>query len=164
MPIYDDVTALIGRTPLVRINRLYGPPTIEEEIEESLAKIPRNKAKDDVRAMKETMKYDKKEEFFDFHEKITNILDDQEELFATHMAAIKEDAKLLTQESDLISTAQGAGFIDYDIDSYVEKLEKVIKKKLKIYSLLGNKLSVFKKNLEEEDEMRLKVKDTTFDY
>ena len=117
-----------------------------------------------MRAMKETMKYDKKEEFFDFHEKITNILDDQEELFATHMAAIKEDAKLLTQESDLISTAQGAGFIDYDIDSYVEKLEKVIMKKLKIYSLLGNKLSVFKKNLEEEDEMRLKVKDTTFDY
>ena len=24
MQIYDDVTALIGRTPLVRINRLYG--------------------------------------------------------------------------------------------------------------------------------------------
>lgn len=55
------------------------------------------KARDDVRVMKETMKYDKKEEFFDFHEKVTNILDEQEEIFATHMTAIKEDAKLLNQ-------------------------------------------------------------------
>lgn len=127
-----------------------------------MSKIPRNKAKDDVRAMKETMKYDKKDQFFDFHEKVTNILDEQEELFATHMTAIKEDAKLLTQESDLISTVQGAGFIDYDIDSYVEKLQKIIKKKLKIYSLLSTKLSTFKKNLDEEDEIRQKVKDTTY--
>lgn len=35
------------------------------------------------------------------------------------MAAIKEDAKLLTQESELISTIQGIGFMDYDVDSYV---------------------------------------------
>jgi len=38
------------------------------------------------------------------------------------MAAIKEDAKLLTQESELISKIQGIGFMDYDVDSYVEKL------------------------------------------
>jgi len=38
------------------------------------------------------------------------------------MAAIKEDAKLLTQESELISAIQGIGFMDYDVDSYVEKL------------------------------------------
>ncbi len=35
------------------------------------------------------------------------------------MAAIKEDAKLLTQESELISNIQGVGFMDYDVDSYV---------------------------------------------
>ena len=67
------------------------------------------------------------------------------------MAAIKEDAKLLTQESQLISTVQGVGFIDYDIDSYVEKLESVIKKKLKMYNLLSRKVDNFKKYLKEED-------------
>jgi kinesin family protein 2/24 len=67
------------------------------------------------------------------------------------MAAIKEDAKLLTQESELISKVQGDGYVDYDIDSYVEKLETVIKKKLKIYNLLGKKLEGFKKVLKEED-------------
>lgn len=35
------------------------------------------------------------------------------------MTAIKEDAKLLNSESELISMVQGVGFIDYDIDAYV---------------------------------------------
>lgn len=67
------------------------------------------------------------------------------------MAAIKEDAKLLTQESELISKVQGDGYVDYDIDSYVDKLESLIKKKMKIYNLLGKKLDGFKKALKEED-------------
>ena len=67
------------------------------------------------------------------------------------MAAIKEGAKLLTQESQLISKVQGDGYADYDIDSYVDKLEALIKKKLKIYNLLGKKIDGFKKALKEED-------------
>ncbi len=57
---------------------------------------------------------------------------------------IQEDAKLLTQESELISQVQNIGFMDYDIDSYVEKLELVLKKKFKIYNLLNRKLERFK--------------------
>ena len=60
------------------------------------------------------------------------------------MAAIKEDAKLLTTESELISKAQGVGFMDYDIDHYVYSLEGLINKKLKIYNLLNNKLHKLK--------------------
>ena len=43
------------------------------------------------------MRGQNKEEFFAFQEKVTSVLEEQEEVFATHMAAIKEDAKLLTQ-------------------------------------------------------------------
>jgi len=48
----------------------------------------------------------------------------------------QEDAKLLTQESELISKVQGTGFIDFDIDLYAKKLDHVIRKKLKMYNLL----------------------------
>ena len=72
-------------------------------------------------------------------------------MLATHMAAIKEDAKLLTQESELISMIQGVGFVDYDIDGYVDKLEAIIKKKMKLYALLGKRVDKFKKCLKEED-------------
>ena len=112
--------------------------------------------------MKETMKNANKEEYFAFQEKVTNILEEQEEVFATHMAAIKQDAKLLTQESELISKVQGVGYVDYDVDSYVEKLQQMIKKKLKVYSILSKKVEKFKSALKEEDEIRLKVKDTFY--
>ena len=52
------------------------------------------------------------------------------------MAAIKEDAKLLTQESELISKIQGVGFMDYEVDSYVDRLENIIKKKMKMFLTL----------------------------
>lgn len=52
--------------------------------------------------------------------------------------------------------------MDYDIDLYVDKLEGLIKRKMKIYNLLGRKLEGFKKVLKEEDECRLKVKDTFY--
>ena len=67
------------------------------------------------------------------------------------MAAIKEDAKLLTQESELISAIQGIGFMDYDVDSYVDKLESIIKKKMKMYEVLNRKVQNFRKYLSEED-------------
>jgi kinesin family protein 2/24 len=37
--------------------------------------------------------------------------------------------------------------MDYDIDEYVNRLESVIKKKLKIYNLLNKKLDKFKRHL-----------------
>lgn len=60
------------------------------KLKEKLEK--QNKFKEDVKCMKETMKLDDKKlsnEFFDFHEKVNKILEDQEEIFSIHMAAIK---------------------------------------------------------------------------
>lgn len=62
----------------------------------------------------------------------------------------------------MISKVQGVGYADYDIDSYVDKLEGLIKKKLKIYTLMSKKLDGFKNALKEEDEIRHKVKDTFY--
>ena len=47
------------------------------------------------------------------------------------MATVHKDAKLLTQESDMITKINGNE--DYDVDLYVERLSKITKKKLKIY-------------------------------
>lgn len=52
--------------------------------------------------------------------------------------------------------------MDYDVDSYVEKLEGVIRKKLKMYELLGRKVQNFKRNLKEEDEVSKNVKKVNY--
>jgi flagellar biosynthesis chaperone FliJ len=54
------------------------------------------------------------------------------------------------------------GFMEYDVDSYVDKLENIIKKKLKMYSLLSKKVDNFKRYLKEEEEVRHKVKNINY--
>lgn len=60
--------------------------------------ISKSKIKDDLQVMKETFK-DNNQQFFNFQEKVSSVLEEQEQLFAYHMATIKEDAKILTKES-----------------------------------------------------------------
>ncbi len=52
MPIYDDVTALVGNTPLVRINRIIGPATGAADNVTVAAKLefynPANSVKDRI--------------------------------------------------------------------------------------------------------------------
>lgn len=53
-------------------------------------KVDKKKIKEDVNIMKSTFKNNNMgEEYFAFQEKVSNIYEEQEEVFATHMAAIK---------------------------------------------------------------------------
>lgn len=62
----------------------------------------------------------------------------------------------------MISAIQGIGFMDYDVDSYVDKLEGIIKKKMKMYEVLNRKVQNFKKLVSEEDEVRKNVKNVNY--
>lgn len=47
---------------------------------------------------------------------------------------------------------------DWDIDSYIEKLSKMTKKKLKIYQYLDKKIDDFINALKEEQQVSKKIK------
>ena len=87
----------------------------------------------------------------DLAEKADNCLEKEEELIASHMQFIKENAQILTQEGELISYVQETD--EYDIDFYVDKIGKIAARKLQIYLQLRDKLLDFKKSLKEEEEM-----------
>ena len=59
------------------------------------------------------------QQFFDFQEKASKVMETQERVISSHMVVIKEDANLLTQESKLIASLQGVEMHDMDIDKYV---------------------------------------------
>jgi hypothetical protein len=74
-----------------------------------------------------------------FHEKVDNIIDEQDILRTKHLQYLKEAAQLLTQEGELISSLQGGngdgGNDDgADIDEYVNKMEVIIARNLQIYT------------------------------
>lgn len=73
-----------------------------------------------------------------FHEKVDNIIDEQDILRTKHLQYLKEAAQLLTQEGELISSLQdNNGENDNesaDIDNYVNKMEQIIGRNLQIYT------------------------------
>lgn len=90
-------------------------------------------------------------DMLDLHEKVETIIEEEEELLEIHVAAIKEDAQILTKEGELVALAQGEG--DYEIDTYVEQMELLIHRKLKIYQNFYNKILTFKAHLNEEEDI-----------
>ena len=77
-------------------------------------------------------------------------------MVALHLNIIREDAQLLTKESEIISKAQNEDE-DYDIDEYVDKLEDIVKKKIHLYKSLSKKISSFRLALKEEEEISSKI-------
>ena len=68
-----------------------------------------------------------------FHEKVDNIMEEQEQLRSNHLEYLKEVAMLITQQGELISNIQGQDSEDQDIDDYVNKMEKIVGRNLEIY-------------------------------
>ena len=87
-----------------------------------------------------------------FHEKADMLVEEEEELRNQHLEYLKEAAKLLTEEGELISNVQGFGNEDYDMDEYVVRMEKIIKRNLQIYGDLQNRINRFKQHMQEEEE------------
>lgn len=98
-----------------------------------------------------------------FHEKVDNIMDEQDDLRNRHLEYLKEAAQLLTQEGELISNLQGLGGEETDIDEYVTKMEAIVGRNLEIYADMQQQLARFKGLLREEEEAHKKVR-TTFYY
>lgn len=69
---------------------------------------------------------------------------------------------MLSKQSDLIGSIKGVGYIDYDIDEYVQKLDSIVQKKLKVYQILSRELKKFKNSLDEEDQMRKKINNAIY--
>lgn len=98
-----------------------------------------------------------------FHEKADELIEEQEEFRYKHFEYLKEAAKMLTEESSLISNVQGVGGEEeYDMDEYVLRMEKIIKRNLEIYGDLQNRINKIKKLMKEEDEAHMNVRGTFY--
>jgi kinesin family protein 2/24 len=97
-----------------------------------------------------------------FHEKVDRIVEEEEELLNRHLQYLKEAAQLLTEEGELISNVQGVGSVEYDIDEYVSRMERIVARNIDIYSDLQRRILKFKKHLKEEEEAHQNVRGTFY--
>ena len=80
----------------------------------------------------------------DTQSNIPYIVEEQENLIANHMDIIKSEAKLLTEEGNLISKIKGITEDNYTMEEYVPKIEEIIQTKLNYFLELKQKIKEYK--------------------
>jgi len=96
------------------------------------------------------------DDFIKYHKLTDQIIEDEDDIVATHMDVIKQDAKMLTEEGELITKIKGIEDSEenFSMEEYLKRLEKIIDKKIDIYSGLQNKIDVYKQHIKDEEKMR----------
>ena len=121
---------------------------------------------EDWQYLKKTAKLEGKlisDDYIRYHQLTDKLIEDEDDIINTHMNIIKDDAKLLNEEGDLITNIKGVGKEeDFTIDEYISGLDKVIEYKLQAYSKLRDKVNRYKKHCQEEDALRKKLNPNNF--
>ena len=98
------------------------------------------------------------DDYIKYQNLTTKLVEDEDDIINYHMNIIKEDARLLSQEGDLITNIKGVGKEeDFKMDEYIAGLDKIIEQKLKLYDNIRSKVEKYKKHIKEEDVLRQKL-------
>ena len=98
------------------------------------------------------------DDYIKYHHLTAKLVEDEDDIINYHMNIIKEDARLLSQEGDLITNIKGVGKEeDFKMDEYIAGLDKIIEQKLKLYNNMRGKVDKYKKHIKEEDILRKKL-------
>mgnify|MGYP003571327718 CR=1 FL=1 len=73
-----------------------------------------------------------------------NEQEEQENLISNHIDIIKNEAKLLSEEGNLISKIKGISEENYSMEAYVPEVEEIIKLKLNYFHELKEKIKEYK--------------------
>lgn len=85
------------------------------------------------------------DDFIKYHQINDQIIEDEDNLINAHMNIIKEDAKMLTDEGNIITNIKGIGNnMEFKMDEYSNRLENIINKKIGFYMDLKKKLDIYR--------------------
>ena len=123
---------------------------VDDGEEEDWDYLKRTMAKRDGKIMND--------DFIKYNHLTAKLVEDEDDIINYHMNIIKEDARLLSQEGDLITNIKGVGKEgDFHMDEYIAGLDKIIEEKLRIYNNIKGKVDKYKMHIQEEDELRKKL-------
>ena len=118
-----------------------------------------NEELEDLIYLKKTVSKDGKfisDDFIKYHKLTDQIIEEEDDIVATHMDVIKQDAKMLTEEGELITKIKGIEDSEenFNMEEYLKRLENILDKKIDIYSGLQGKIDVYKQHIKDEEKMR----------
>ena len=118
------------------------------------------RAADDLAALHDTLRAgggDDPPEVLQLHRTVDSLFEEEEALLNAHMNVIQENAELLTEEGRMLQQVQGGDVPDYDIDTYVSRLQAILDRKAEQIATLQAQLHKFAKKLREEEDQSQRV-------
>jgi hypothetical protein len=99
------------------------------------------------------------DDFIKYNQVSDKIFEQEEDLITTHMQIIKDDARLLTEEGEIITNIKGVNQEDtnFSMEDYTMCLDQIINKKISIYMDLKKKMEIYKQTLYEEKKLQGKI-------
>ncbi|KAF8788350.1 Kinesin-like protein KIF2A like protein [Argiope bruennichi] len=89
-------------------------------------------------------------DLYSFHEAISHVQELEEEVLDSHKAVIEASEKWFNRDNILLAMSND---VDYDVDSYAQQLEALIAEKIDVLARLGEKVSIFRQQLAEEEKI-----------
>ena len=98
------------------------------------------------------------DDFIKYNNLTAKLVEDEDDIINYHMNIIKEDARLLSQEGNMITNIKGVGKEeDFKMDEYIAGLDKVIEQKINLYNNIRKKVDKYKEHIKQEDDLRKKL-------
>ena len=98
------------------------------------------------------------DDFIKYNNLTAKLVEDEDDIINYHMNIIKEDARLLSQEGNMITNIKGVGKEeDFKMDEYIAGLDKIIEQKINLYNNIRKKVDKYKEHIKQEDDLRKKL-------
>lgn len=114
-----------------------------------------NVQNDDLALLRSSNEGELSADMYTFHEAISHLQEVEEELLDFHKNVIESSHKWLEIDSSLLAMSNE---VDYDVDAYAQQLEDVLAEKLEMLSKFKEKVTSFRQQLVEEEQISKTIK------
>lgn len=95
------------------------------------------------------------EELLTFHEVISQMQEEEEELIDMHRMACEQTFSWMEQDKRLLQMTE---CVDYDVEGYARQLDELLVKKLAALQTLHEKVTEFRSELQKEENLSRNIK------
>ncbi|XP_046356918.2 kinesin-like protein KIF2A isoform X3 [Haliotis rufescens] len=109
----------------------------------------------DLALLKTSNQEEVSEELLNFHQVVNKMQEQEEEVLDEHRNVVEMSMKWLTEDKKLVKLTDE---VDYDVEAYAKQLDMLLAKKIQALTDLREKVSTFRREMQEEESLSKNIK------
>ncbi|XP_046550289.1 kinesin-like protein KIF2A [Haliotis rubra] len=109
----------------------------------------------DLALLKTSNQEEVSEELLNFHQVVNKMQEQEEEVLDEHRNVVEVSMKWLTEDKKLVKLTDE---VDYDVEAYAKQLDMLLAKKIQALTDLREKVSTFRREMQEEESLSKNIK------